>query len=117
MTNPNDLIIKAKEDIKTLENLFETWNGEYKCWFNDGIAFQVLKDKLSQIESVNVWIAVSERLPEEYEKVIIYSHDTFSAKLVYDSNGHHFENYLWMELAHYPTHWMPLPHPPIINQV
>ena len=73
MTNPNDLIIKAKEDIKTLENLFETWNGEYKCWFNDGIAFQVLKDKLSQIESVNVWIPVvpSDIWSNEYAYVMV----------------------------------------------
>ena len=69
---------------------------------------------LDQGVTVQEWISVDERLPEEKANCIVYYKHAFC----YDENhvgicvcfydGNEFD----MDSLHKVTHWMPMPHPP-----
>lgn len=60
----------------------------------------------------DLWIPVSERLPESGETVLVWNHgEVQMAWLNYFTNGKAY----FVRDTHYnfePTHWMPLPSPP-----
>ena len=55
------------------------------------------------------WIPVSERLPEQYESVIVWTSDREIGEAEYDG-----KQFYWTSDDNYTnaTHWMPLPEPP-----
>ena len=62
------------------------------------------------------WIPVTERLPEDLARVIVFCNDGvffgFCEHLIVDDK----EVVEWNDFLHYPirpTHWMPLPSPPV----
>jgi len=69
-----------------------------------------LESRIVELEAKQRWIPVSERLPEEYEEVLVIF------------TGFNFDGGLWKkmrvcsiedwEYIGNPTHWMPLPEPP-----
>ncbi len=69
-----------------------------------------LRARIAELEAKQRWIPVSERLPEEYEDVLVIF------------TGFNLDGGLWMkmrvcsvedwEYMGNPTHWMPLPEPP-----
>lgn len=64
------------------------------------------------------WISVKDKLPEEGQKVLCYEPDVFPDEryrsdydvAVYENGRWETSNYLG---AYKPTHWMPLPPPPL----
>ena len=71
---------------------------------------------LSKTEKTTQWIHVTERLPEDLARVIVFCNDGvffgFCEHLIVDDE----EVVEWNDFLHYPitpTHWMPLPSPPV----
>lgn len=56
------------------------------------------------------WISVKDRLPEEYTRVLTYSHADGVMIGGMDCDGEFYFPYCL--LPDEPTHWMPLPEPP-----
>ena len=64
--------------------------------------------------TVQKWIPVSERLPEDWEDVLVFSKYGFCETAVYlgiEGKWRVSWNYELLE-GHSVTHWMPLPEPP-----
>ena len=57
------------------------------------------------------WIPVTERLPEEMEKVLAYTDVGSFAEVAYWT-GYRWEKTWDFEVLYGVTHWMPLPEPP-----
>lgn len=55
------------------------------------------------------WIPVEEKMPEKEETVLVAFDDGFICTVDTDENG---EWELWADSGE-PTHWMPLPEPPV----
>lgn len=65
-------------------------------------------------ETVQKWIPVSERLPEEWKSVLVWVCGCFCETAVYLGGSGNWRvtwNYEILEKSHV-THWMPLPEPP-----
>jgi len=61
------------------------------------------------------WIPVTERLPEDLTRVIVFCEDGVSYGLCEHLIADDEEVVEWHDFLHYPitpTHWMPLPEPP-----
>ena len=61
------------------------------------------------------WIPVTERLPEDLTRVIVFCEDGVSYGLCEHLIAGDEEVVEWHDFLHYPstpTHWMPLPEPP-----
>ena len=66
-------------------------------------------------EAVPKWIPVTERLPEDLTRVIVFCEDGVSYGLCEHSIADDEEIIEWHDFLYYPitpTHWMPLPEPP-----
>lgn len=71
-------------------------------------AFEVERDE-------HRWISVTERLPEDLTRVIVFCEDGVSFGLCEHLIADDEEVVEWHDFLHYPitpTHWMPLPEPP-----
>jgi hypothetical protein len=66
-------------------------------------------------EQVPRWIAVSERLPEPNEPVLIYTEMLGRHVASVDEEGEWFCDYGGEWLFPDVTHWMPLPEPPEVK--
>lgn len=73
------------------------------------------KDVCYYLEREPKWIPVTERLPEDLARVIVFCNDGvffgFCEHLIVDGE----EVVEWNDFLHYPitpTHWMPIPEPP-----
>ena len=80
--------------------------------FDKGLNFEESADHLIKNGvTVQQWVPVSERLPEEYETVLTYDGYSVEPSVFYGSNG-----FYELDNEAYPlfgiTHWMPLPDPP-----
>jgi hypothetical protein len=69
----------------------------------------------SDAEERQRWIPVTERLPEDLTRVIVFCEDGVSFGLCEHLIADDEEVVEWHDFLHYPitpTHWMPLPEPP-----
>lgn len=75
----------------------------------------LIKDVAEYIQSVNLleWIPVTERLPDHYTDVIVFSRqgDSTAVGLAYRMRNRWYCPYD-VYVGEYVTHWMPLPEPP-----
>lgn len=74
-------------------------------------------DAIEELTDRNVgkWIPVTERLPEDLTRVIVFCEDGVSYGLCDHLIADDEEVVEWHDFLHYPitpTHWMPLPQPP-----
>ena len=97
----NDLIPR-----KEVEKMIET-----SCFEDDRDQSDLL-EKLSQIESVNGWIAFDDETPKDWTDIVCTDFTSYATAEVDD----------WDLIFEYEcdiefTHYMPLPPPPIINKV
>ena len=90
-------------NIKRLETMLE--NGKFDCMMNENRCINTSAD----VEPVQEWISVEDRLPKEDEIVIICTDKNFiyAGELIGDT--WFLDNDSWTATV---THWMPLPQPP-----
>ena len=71
-----------------------------------------LETELAALREANRWIPVGERLPDEYEDVlVVYAESVREAYMVLDSDaGPQWHGNDWVLLN--VTHWRPMPAPP-----
>jgi len=112
MTNPNDLISR-KEIEKMMQEVHDSFENEpidikifARAWL------KIARDKLSQIESVNGWIAFDDETPKDWTDIVCTDFTSYATAEVDD----------WDLIFEYEcdiefTHYMPLHPPPIFNKV
>jgi hypothetical protein len=74
-----------------------------------------LVELTGELASKPSWIPVTERLPEDLTRVIVFCEDGVSYGLCEHLIADDEEVVEWHDFLHYPitpTHWMPLPEPP-----
>lgn len=117
MTN-NDLIPRKEVDswidAKIYENFCESlddWNAQWEqsLLLREKQVYEELKEKISQIESVNGWIAFDDEPPKDWADIVCTDFTSYATAEVDD----------WDLIFEYEcdiefTHYMPLPPPPII---
>lgn len=60
--------------------------------------------------TIQKWIPVTERLPAENTRVLVWLTDIVGAYTKMDTDR--LKNNRWVRWGQYVTHWMPLPEPP-----
>ena len=58
------------------------------------------------------WVAITEKMPESGQCVLLYSKDGGVAEGAYLSTKGHFEQWRWNCIQKSVTHWAELPEPP-----
>ena len=86
---------------------------------NKSMNLSECRKRLESIPAADVrpvkWIPVTERLPEDLTRVIVFCEDGVSYGLCEHLIAGDEEVVEWHDFLHYPitpTHWMPLPEPP-----
>lgn len=69
---------------------------------------QLARDALTLITR---WISVDERLPEELKDVLVYRDGCFAIAHIITG-----DDWTYCGMGGDPTHWMPLPEPPEVNE-
>ena len=98
------LIAQAADAIEQLSNAGSAYGRGWTLGYDAG-----------REESKPRWIPVSERLPEDLTRVIVFCEDGVSYGLCEHLIADDTEVVEWHDFLHYPitpTHWMPLPAPP-----
>ena len=75
----------------------------------------VIEEAANALERMPKWIPVTERLPEDLTRVIVFCEGGVSYGLCEHLIADDEEVVEWHDFLHYPitpTHWMPLPEPP-----
>ena len=60
------------------------------------------------------WVAITEKMPESGQCVLLYSKDGGVAEGAYLSAKGHFEQWRWNCIQKSVTHWAELPEPPCV---
>lgn len=92
-----------------IDMTFKSWEEAVEFW-NSRNEYKKLKSEVNTVD--NGWISVEERLPQEFDSVIVY--DGASIFI-----GYHEINYgFYIDIVDEKieiTHWMPLPEPPEVE--
>ena len=74
-----------------------------------------LEEYIAELEAAQRWIPVSERLPEHGDFVLAWDNEIIEVlKYIRTFGGEWFIDIA--DAAVYPTHWMPLPQPPEVQE-
>lgn len=93
------------EALEIYESLrYACLNVKYKQAID--LAFDALRE-----QEQREWISVEERLPEDYERVLVYLDENIGVVLHTDTDRI-TQNKKWVRWPGNVTHWMPLPMPP-----
>ena len=73
-----------------------------------------LKARIAELEEKQRWIPVSERLPEDTERMLTIVYDAFEDTTAISILQHYGDGdwFSWDSGRYVVTHWMPLPEPP-----
>ncbi len=85
------------------------------CSFEYRSATEIADDLIENGVTVQEWISVKDRLPEDYkERVLVKINDANSiiGNPDMDTDRYSFDLGFWVRWGHNVTHWMPLPKPP-----
>jgi hypothetical protein len=99
-----NLIEQAADAIEQLSNAGSAYGRGWTLGYDAG-----------REENKPRWIPVTERLPEDLTRVIVFCEDGVSYGLCEHLIADDEEVVEWHDRLHYPitpTHWMPLPQPP-----
>jgi hypothetical protein len=84
------------------------------AWFSDATYAEQLAMEADHLiangVTVQKWIPVTERLPQEDVRVLVWLTDGVNSYTKMDTDRRH--NNRWVRWGMYVTHWMPLPTPP-----
>ena len=89
-------LVELCEDLETLP-CCENYEGQADYLIANGV-------------TVQEWISVKERLPEENVRVLVCFRFTDYSQIETDTDR--IEKGKWYRWSKYVTHWMPLPQPP-----
>ena len=117
-TETTPIILQAADAIEELSKAFDVATAGYARENHKRILAEE-KVKKSEVDNINLtgwlaeehakhqWIPVSERLPEKYDRVFVYSKATRMGRSIdfINADGN------WYTTPKV-THWMPLPEPP-----
>ena len=106
MTQAADAIEQLSADLERLKDFEAFWQQE---------AEEALRRYQVAIANKPRWIPVTEQLPEDLTRVIVFCEGGVSYGLCEHLIADDEEVVEWHDFLHYPitpTHWMPLPEPP-----
>ena len=109
MPNTREKLIELLEDRRLeASEVCGSMNKGFGAWYADHL--------IANGVTVNEWISVKDRLPEEGETVLVfgYWHEKFQPLMCYLSPHRKGEWFTTVAGQHVytVTHWMPLPQPP-----
>lgn len=90
------------------------------CDVQDEEAVEMAIEALSCSEFPNNWIPCSERLPEDFQKVLVFWWEHSEPMIdtaFWQKDAKRFDGQHWVRMEDKVTHWMPLPKPPAFNEV
>ena len=97
------------ELIKQLRECTPEMNGEKTLWHQAADAIEELENRLNlwRQDKIRRWIPVTERLPEKYDRVLVFSKATRMGRSIdfINADGN------WYTTPKV-THWMPIPELP-----
>ena len=71
-----------------------------------------LEEKQATSDQTSEWISVKDRLPEDYETVLVYDGDFVQPSSFHGKYGFWTTDCYEADSIYGATHWMPLPEPP-----
>ena len=101
-----DVVYEAAEAIEELQQTFSRYEDCFDYLYKQACDYKAMLPR---------WIPVTERLPEDLTRVIVFCEDGVSYGLCEHLIADDEEVVEWHDFLHYPitpTHWMPLPEPP-----
>ena len=95
-------------------------NSDYKrgydtCMKHETAIRDELKSRIAELEGEQRWIPVSERLPEDGEVVWLWDGNNLGMGYYLVFTGQFMDRYTPLRRIK-PTHWMPLPTPPEVQE-
>ena len=102
-----------EKTIELLERSQTDFNSGREMRFVGGDVMPAVRRAIEKTEQNQKWIPVSERLPEENERVLGTKKGASAAFVFYGKrNNGNWVDLEWSCYRYGVTHWMPLPEPP-----
>jgi hypothetical protein len=109
MPNTREKLIELLSQVQDYgtKNTCEEWSVTVECKDNETVADHLIANGVT----VQQWIPVTERLPEEWNEVLVYIPHIDVMTFAKLRGGSWYATWDSMKLDHV-SHWMPLPQPP-----
>ena len=121
MNSKTEEIVKSlrgcSADVMDCKNCVAEWGRKYGYCFNSlrlyaADRLEELETELSKLKEQQRWIPVTERLPEEGQRVVIVAENGFMGIADYRSDTTSLAIKFLGAIVSNATHWMPLPERP-----
>lgn len=99
-----------KELRKVYEDEYPTASGDFDEYASHDVPNVLRNMKAADVQPVNQWISIDERLPQDGEEALVYAGNRGVMIGLYDSVLQVWLDYECCGLK--VTHWQPLPEPP-----
>jgi len=103
-TETAPLILQAADAIEELQQIANHYEEESKGWWLAACDAKEERERLK--EQIPRWIPATERLPEQWKRVLTYQKDYGVTENNICGDGKNWR------IGYHITHWMPLPKPP-----